>query len=211
METHHGYLAAFDLDGTLLKKNSSYLFCQYLAKNKVFSRLDLHYCTLLYLRHCYLGLTLMQLHTSVFNRLFRGQPITLLNSWLERFLSENLESMWYEPACLRLKELQRQNVECMILSNAPNFIATAIGKRLGIDAVFATDYQSNDRGELSHLAFLMDGEAKSKKILERGQKTVAFSDSLLDLPFLEAAKIRVAVNPKADLRRYAKKQGWEIL
>jgi len=58
----------------------------------------------------------------------------------------------------------------------------------------------------------LDGTLKAEIIARfDSQKTIAFSDSYLDLPFLLRAHIAVAVNPKGKLKKIAKQQRWEIL
>jgi len=209
---HPFSVAAFDLDGTLLKKNGSFAFCRFLCKKGLLSRLDLAICALIYLRHCYFGLSLHDLHQQVFDRFFRGVSQAHLQIWIEPFLSEQLNTLWYSPALLRLKALQQEGIECIIFSNSPRFLVQAIARKIGVEKVFATEYQINDKGELIGIATLMDGLQKAKILQQIASKTtMALSDSPLDLPFLEAAKMCVAVNPKRALRKIAQKKGWEIL
>jgi len=204
-------LAAFDLDGTLLKKNSSFAFCRYLLKERFFSRSDFIFCMYAYMRHCYFGFSLWELHQLVFERFFRGKTIATFQPFLVRFLNTKFDDLLYQPALLRLKSFQKQEMECILLSSSPYFLVHAIAQKIGIEKVFATEYEVDKRGELISITSLMDGMQKEKIVRKMHLKTIAFSDSHLDLPFLESAYRAVVVNPKRTLKKIAKKRGWEIL
>jgi HAD superfamily hydrolase (TIGR01490 family) len=205
-------IAVFDLDGTLLKKNSSFAFCRFLCKQGFISHRDLTFCSYIYLRHCYFGLSLWDLHALTFDRLFRGVSLASLQAFIRAFTAEHLEALWYQPALSRLKSIQQEGADCVILSNSPRFLVAEIAKKINIESVYATEYHINDSAKLTSLASLMDGSKKASLMQQWVKKrTIAFSDSPLDLPFLEAATIKVAVNPKRALKKIAKARGWEIL
>lgn len=205
-------IAAFDLDGTLVKKNSCLAFCFFLCEKGFLSYLDLAHVSQLYLRHCYLGLSLLDLHNLAFQRLFLGRSLDTLRPFVEMFLEQKLDGLWYHPALIRLRHLQKMGFESMILSNSPLFLVKPIAEKMGIDRVFATEYGSDALGKLSGVSSLMDGQKKADTLAQlSGRKIVAFSDSHLDLEFLRAAHVAVAVNPKYRLKKIALKQGWEVL
>lgn len=205
-------IAAFDLDGTLLRKNCSFAFCRFLCERGVFSKLDLIYCSCIYVRHLYGGLSLWQLHHLIFKRLFYGKSIETLSPFLEEFLNERLEALWYSPAVSRLQQMRQSGFESMILSNSPHFLVEPIAQRIGIERVYASVYKSDALGRLSGIGSMMDGAKKAAIITSlSSQNIVAFSDSHLDLSFLQAAHVAVAVNPKYPLKKIAHRQGWEIL
>jgi HAD superfamily phosphoserine phosphatase-like hydrolase len=205
-------IAAFDLDGTLLKKNGSFVFFRFLCERGIFSKLDLFYCSCIYLRHLYGGLSLWQLHHLIFRRLFYGKSVEMLTPYLNEFLDERLEKLWYPPAIERLEEMRNKGCESMVLSNSPHFLVIPIAKKLGIEKVYASIYKSDLSGRLSGIGSMMDGSKKAAILASlSSQKIIAFSDSHLDLSFLQAADVAVAVNPKSSLRKIAHRQGWEIL
>lgn len=165
-----------------------------------------------YARHRYFGLPFWDLHSLIFERSFRGCPADSLTPYVNEFLATRLDNLWYIPAVLRLQRMRRRGFDCMILSNSPRFFVDHIAKQLGVDKVYATEYAIDAEGKFAQLTLLMDGECKKQQILSlTSKKTVAFSDSHHDIPFLEAAHIAVAVNPQPRLRKFAQSQGWEIL
>jgi len=205
-------IAAFDLDGTLLKRNSSFLFCRFLRKKKVLSRLDLLFCTLTYIRHLCFGLSLKDVHQTIFNHLFKGRNVNKLIPYVNIFIKKQLDEQWYQPALVRLRALKKRGARIMVLSNSPRFIVEPIARLIGVEDVLATEYSQTEEGRLIEMTHLMDGTSKGAVLRQiLGKKIVAFSDTLHDLPFLESAHIAVAVNPNRSLKRVAKLRGWEIL
>jgi HAD superfamily phosphoserine phosphatase-like hydrolase len=205
-------IAAFDLDGTLLKQNGSLAFCDFLCEKGFLSKRDMLYYAFTYARHMFFGLPFWDLHCLIFEQSFRGCSPASLQPYLTQFLDEKLENLWYAPAILRLERMRKRGFECMILSNSPSFFVSQVAKKLGVEKVFATEYQVDAEGKFSQLTLLMDGERKKQELLSMDSKNiVAFSDSHHDLPFLEVANIPVAVNPRRRLRQVARNRGWEIL
>jgi HAD superfamily phosphoserine phosphatase-like hydrolase len=205
-------IAAFDLDGTLLNKNSSLVFCNYLCDKGLIKKRDLYFCFYIYLRHIYGSLPLLDLHGFIFKRLFQQQPSERLNMLVDSFLIEKLKELWYFPALFRLRRLQQKGFKCLILSNSPSFLVRPIAEKIGVDAVYSTEYKSDEMGRLTGIDLVMDGAKKAEIIAGiPSEKTMAFSDSHFDLSFLQTAHVAVAVNPKYRLKKIAIREGWEIL
>lgn len=194
----------------MLKKNGSFAFCRFLCQKGLVARSDFYYCALIYLRHRYLALSLWDLHNLIFRRLFFGVELERLALLVEEFLDYRLSHLWYAPAVARARSYQNAGVDCWILSNSPSFLVAPIARRLGIEKVFSTEYQCNEKGELVAISLLMDGPKKAG-IIACKNPTVAYSDSHLDFAFLDQADRAVAVKPNGKLRKIAKKRGWEIL
>lgn len=205
-------VAVFDLDGTLLKNNSSFAFCIYLYKKKIFSFSDFMVVASTYLLHKYFRFSLLWLHAKVFCRLFKGKDFDFFNQHFFSFLAENLDKDTYQPALKKLAEEKASGADIWIFSSSPAFIVSEIAKRLGIEKSYATVYLLDDQGKFKGISKLVDGQAKALKLseLENNSSTV-YSDSTLDLPLFEKAEKKVAVNPERSLKKIAKKYGWEII
>lgn len=131
--------------------------------------------------------------------------------YIDSFLDKYLDQLLYLPAIQRLRE--RLNVgEVVLLSNSPHFLVQKISKRLGISNIRATEYRVDDKGLLCDIGLLMDGKAKAEclKNFPFSEKE-AYTDSILDLPFLESATIKIAVRPDRKLAKLAHQNGWEKL
>lgn len=211
-------LHAFDLDGTLLMKNSSFAFSLYLYRKKVFRLADFLFCCSCYFQHRVFKRSLFWLHNCIFKRLFQGKKIALFEEHLNDFLNEYLSKMTYLPAMLRLQEAQKRSYTTLILSTSPIFLVEKIAKRLHVENYYATSYVIGENGVMQELKLVVDGVKKAhylnqyrKKYCASETECVAYSDSSLDFAFLKSANFQVAVRPDRKLRRYAKCQGWEIL
>jgi len=93
------------------------------------------------------------------------------------------------------------------LCGAPTRSSGVIGTRAKIVAGRYT-------GELEFYAY---GESKAEEIRSLAERigldlegSYAYTDSITDLPMLEAVGHPVAVNPDRDLRREAESRGWDI-
>lgn len=201
-------IAVFDLDGTLIQHNSSFSFCRYLHRKGLLTNLDLFYCSTLYARHVLFGLSVWDLHTRAFNRLFKGKWIKDFSPFITPFIQT---LSWYEPALERLNRLRVEGAQIHIFSNSPFFLVKPIAAEIGVDNVVATDYKIDKAGRLWNIATFVDGEKKSQMLQRLGKETIAFSDSHHDLPFLESASHAVAVAPTKPLLKIAHQRNWEIL
>lgn len=209
-------VVGFDLDGTLIKKNSCFAFSIYLLRKRVFSIRDFIYITVYYARHKFLGCSLKKLHQKLFERLFLGKELHLFETHLQEFITEFLETNLYPPALTHLRFHQERKNPVAIFSNSPNFLVQAIANRLDIGEVFATKYLVDQQGCLSEIAHVLDGEGKAMLLKEfainmQGSETIAFSDSALDLAFLQSAERAICVQPSRGLKKIAKKKKWHII
>lgn len=205
-------VAAFDLDGTLLYCNSSLRFCFFLASRSALSLSDLLFCLVQYTRHRFFRLPLLTLHESVFRRLFKGKKVEALHVHVSDFLSQQIPHFYYLPALNTLKTLQKSGVRIMILSSSPRFIVEPIAHLLGVNEVLATDYRVDDAGALHSIDSLVDGEKKARFLHSlEGSFRMAFSDSLVDLAFLESADHATVVRGRGRLKKIARKRGWDFI
>lgn len=106
----------------------------------------------------------------------------------------------------------------VIVSSAPFEVVGPLGEFLGADEVIATRAEIDDDGNYTgELAFYAYGPFKSEAIREIAMRedidlsaSYAYSDSVTDLPMLEAVGHPVAVNPDKDLAREARERDWEV-
>lgn len=161
-------------------------------------------------------MTLKELHYCVFKKLLKGIRIQTLLMYVESFVDEELERLLYVPALERLKWAQHQGQFTMILSNSPDFLVGSVSKKLKVDDWKSSEYTVDSEQKLSQISLILQGEDKAlwvQKICRylgiEKQEVTAYSDSYLDLPFLESAGIPVVVNPDNKLKKISKEKNWE--
>ncbi len=107
--------------------------------------------------------------------------------------------------------------DIIVVSASGHEVVDPIAELLGADIVIATQMVITDGQYTGDVAFYAFGEAKATKMRElaadRGYDLAdcyAYSDSITDLPMLEAVGHPTAVNPDRALRREAERRGWPI-
>lgn len=208
--------SAFDLDKTLFSKNSSFEFCKYLYASRFFSVFFVIRSVFYYIWHLYFGLTLEQLHRKVFKKLLRGIDIKTLSSHVSSFLEQEMENLLYFPALERLRLAQHEGHFTMILSNSPSFLVGEIASRLQVDDWKASEYSIDKDQRLCHISHILHGKDKAFWVRKMSSllgtsegEVTAYSDSHLDLPFLESAGVPIVVNPDSRLKKISKEKNWE--
>ena len=106
----------------------------------------------------------------------------------------------------------------VLVSAGPEELVEPIGARLGVDTVIASRVALDERGRYSgSLERYAYGPAKAELVRDLArregidlERSWAYSDSITDLPMLEAVGHPVAVNPDRALRRVALLRGWEV-
>lgn len=211
-------LSVFDLDGTLIRGNSSFRFCFYLIQKRVLPRSAMVYAAWNYLCHSYGNRSLVDLHKKVFDKLLKGIKVSSLEEHVEPFLQTLFAKFCYGPAIESLRCAQHLGHYTLILSNAPSFLVKSVAKYFKVDGWHATEYAVDNDNKLCHISSIMQGEDKAACVTalteERGwdmAAVTAYSDSHLDLPLLKAAGVAVAVNPDSALRKVSKRLNWKIL
>lgn len=211
-------LTVFDLDHTLLTVNSSFYFGSFLYRQKFFSFWKLPGCLIDYARHKWLGMSIHDLHTKIFKRLFIGRALSDVERHVNIFLKQSLDNLLYSPIVQRLLEAQHRGDDVLILSSSPDFLVKDIARRLHVSHWKATMYQTDEKGRLTAISHVMDGEDKAnyiKELVDRKQflrsAITVYSDSYLDLPILKMAGQAIGVGPDSHLKRVCLQNGWEIL
>jgi HAD superfamily hydrolase (TIGR01490 family) len=133
-------------------------------------------------------------------------------------LTEVIEPIVYDEALELMREHQRAGRTVFIVSASPEEIVEPLGSYLGVDGVIATRSRVDDEGRYTgEVEFYSYGPLKAeamREVAERNgidlQDSYAYSDSITDLPMLEAVGRPVVVNPDRDLARIARERQWEI-
>jgi len=151
--------------------------------------------------------------------LTKGHSVEELQGLIDQVYRDEIKPRLWPRSLERLKHHLEQGHEVWLVSAAPVELAQAIADDLGATGALGTIVGHDGNvltGEL--VGAPLHGKAKRRAIKalakERGislRKSWAYSDSVNDLPMLSAVGNQVAVNPDAQLRRYAVAAGWEIL
>lgn len=209
-------IAFFDVDHTLLRGSSARHFLLGGIRRGLFPLSSLWYMPRFYLRF-WLG------------RLEAGRP-----AWefplLRGLARQKLEALAHDtfPAMRRnlrpgsaalVARLRAEGWRVVMATTSLDLIVAPLARHLGITEVLASRLEFSD-GEATgrFLGLPLLKEEKKRRVLEylsargkRPENCSFYSDSILDLPLLEAVGQPVAVNPDARLARLARRRGWRIL
>lgn len=220
-------IAAFDLDGTLLRGQSGTLILKYLVRKRLVTPRTFFRCTWWGIRY---KLHLYKLHLP-----FRQNEVReTIFSDLRRFSAEEIHQIMedfhnevmtprYKPA--GLDELRRHidaGEHVVLISATFDQVAQVAREHLGCEAALATRMERDGEGHFTGFVEgdTTEGPEKVRRIRlwadetfgEGGWELVhAFGDHHSDLPMLELALHPHAVDPGPTLRREAREREWEIL
>jgi HAD superfamily hydrolase (TIGR01490 family) len=211
--------AFFDLDKTVVSKSSS------LALSRPFYRAGLVTRSQL-LRGAYAQLIYLMIGADE-KRMERAKDgmLALTKGWdkeeVETIVREALEEVVdpyiYQEALDLIALHKALGRKVYIVSSSPEGVVRPLAERLGADDVIATRAEVVDGKFTGKLEFYAYREKKAEALreVERNEgvdlsNSYAYSDSITDVPMLEAVGNPVAVNPDRELRKIAQQRGWKI-
>jgi HAD superfamily hydrolase (TIGR01490 family) len=211
--------AFFDLDKTVISKSSSLALTRPMYRAGLVSRSQLlrgAYAQLVYLMVGADEKRMDQLKDAMAN-LTRGWDREQVEQVIREALTDLVDPYIYLEA-LDLMELHRARGRTVfIVSSSPEEVVRPLAEHLGEVEVIATRAEVVEGRYTGQLEFYCYGENKATAIREIAERegidlseSYAYSDSMTDMPMLEAVGYPVAVNPDRELRREAENRGWQI-
>jgi HAD superfamily hydrolase (TIGR01490 family) len=212
--------AFFDLDKTLIARSSTLAFGRPFYQHGLLSRADMLRGAVAQLRYRLSGADHRQMEK------LRAQACAACQGWpadrvteiVSRYLKDLILPYVYAEAMALLSEHRSAGQDVIIVSTSGQEVVAPIGALLGAESVIATRMRianGHYTGEMECYAY---GEEKAVQVrrlaAERGYSlpgSYAYSDSVTDLPLLEAVGYPRVVNPDRALRRIATVRGWPVL
>ncbi|WP_366519099.1 HAD family hydrolase [Natronocella acetinitrilica] len=212
-------LAIFDLDNTLLKGDSDYLWGQFLVDRGLVDR-DAHEAAN---RRFYEEYAAGTLDIERYLR-FALAPLTRfdaaqLHDWRREFVQDYISPIILPAGRERLDEHAARGDTTMIITATNAFITDPIAELFGVDHLLATRPERIDgryTGDWVGTPTFREGKVRALDEWLRDQgrgldQSWFYSDSHNDLPLLERVPNPVAVDPDERLRRVAGERNWPIL
>lgn len=213
-------VAFFDLDKTIIAKSSTLAFARPLHRAGLLRRRTLLRAATAQAAYRMAGADqekLDQLRDRLVS-LTKGIEAARIRELVEETIEEVLTPLVYEEALDLMDEHRLAGREVVIMSISPEEVARPLAAHLGVDHVIATRATVDEEGcYAGELAFYASGTAKAEAIRRLAgewridlDRCYAYSDSVTDLPMLEAVGHPVAVNPDRALREVATERGWPV-
>jgi HAD superfamily hydrolase (TIGR01490 family) len=212
--------AFFDLDKTIIAGSSALAFSRPFRRQGLISRraaLRSVYAQLLLLLSGADADTMDLLRRRI-TALCTGWEVAQINAIVAETLHEIVEPLVYAEATALIAEHRAEGDEIVVLSASGLEVVAPIAALVGADRCLATRMGVADGRYTGVIEYYCYGEEKAQAArdiaVERGYRLEdcrAYSDSITDLPLLEAVGHPTAVNPDRALRREAEQRGWPIL
>lgn len=215
-----GAAAFFDLDKTIIAGSSALAFSRPFRRRGLISRGAA-------LRSAYAQLLLvvsgadadaMDLLRRRLAALCTGWEVAQIRAIVAETLHEIVEPLVYVEATKLIAEHRAGGDEIVVLSASGLEVVEPIAALVGADRCLATRMGVADGRYTGVIEYYCYGEAKAQAArdiaTDRGyrlQDCRAYSDSITDLPLLEAVGHPTVVNPDRALRREAEQRGWPVL
>jgi HAD superfamily hydrolase (TIGR01490 family) len=216
----HGSAAFFDLDKTIIARSSALAFGKPFRAGGLINRraaLKAAYAQLVYL---VAGADEDQMNRmrDYVTEMCTGWDVQQVKEIVAETLFDIVDPLIYAEAADLIEEHKTAGREVVIVSSSGEEVVGPIGALVGADRVIATRMVVEDgryTGEVEYYAY---GPAKAAAMRELAEAAgydladcYAYSDSVTDLPMLEAVGHPTAVNPDRGLRRAAREHDWPVL
>jgi HAD superfamily hydrolase (TIGR01490 family) len=212
--------AFFDLDKTIIARSSALAFSRPFYRGGLINRRSV-------LRSAYGQFVFlvggadheqMERMREYMSALVVGWPVATVRDIVAETLHTIVDPIVYEEAVRLIEEHHLAGRDVVIVSSSGEEMVGPIGQMLGADRALGTRMQVEDGRYTGVIETYLYGDGKAAAIAELAEqegydlsRSFAYSDSVTDLPMLEAVGHPYAVNPDRALRREAATRGWPVL
>jgi len=212
-------LVIFDLDNTILNGDSDYAMINYLVHTQALDE-SAGKQNQIFIEDYQRGELDFDAYTTFALSAYIGMTRSEINEYMLPFVAKVIEPM-INTLALKIIHDHGDRGDTILLASATNeLIVQPIAKRLDIQNVIGTQVKFiNDKCTGEYISPSALGEGKLQLVQQWMQKNnfddfsgaTFYSDSINDLPLLEAVDFPKAVNPDAMLEKISLERGWEII
>jgi HAD superfamily hydrolase (TIGR01490 family) len=211
-------VALFDMDRTLVRKNTAQLYVRYQRRKGEASLLD-SLRVAWWVAQYTVGIVDAERVAVKVLRSLQGQAEKTMAARCDDWFRSDVIHHVGEEARRTVAKHRDSGDVCAIVTGAWRYSADPLARELEIPHVIATELERDDEGRFTgkHIQPLCYGhgkiarsEALAKSHGYSLRDATFYSDSISDLPLLEAVGTPVAVNPDPRLLRVAKDRGWRV-
>ena len=212
--------AFFDLDKTIIARSSTLAFSRSFYQGGLINRravLRSAYAQFVYLvggaDH-----DQMERMRAYLSSMCTGWDVQQVKDIVAETLHRLIDPIIYDEAATLIEEHHLAGRDVVIVSSSSAEVVEPIGEMLGADRVVATRMVVEDGKYTGEIEFYAYAENKAAAIRELAEQegydlagSYAYSDSVTDVPMLEAVGHPFTVNPDRALRREAVARDWPVL
>lgn len=212
--------AFFDLDKTVIAKSSTLAFSRPFFQEGLINRravLKSAYAQFVFMLAGADADQMDRMRAHI-TSLCTGWDVEQVNAIVEETLHDIVDPLVYKEATQLIAEHKEQGHDIVVLSASGEEVVAPIAKLLGATHSAGTRMVVTDgryTGEVEFYCSAGNKAAAARDLAERYGYDLrdchAYSDSVTDLPLLEAVGHPTVVNPDRGLRRHAAQRGWPSL
>ena len=210
--------ALFDIDGTLLARNTAPLYMNHLRRTGQARRRDVAR-TLYYLFWYKLGLLDVRSALEVSMAFVRGRDEAALAADCVEWYRDTVRPYVFPSMAALVAAHREAGHLTVILTSATRYLAEPLGADLGIGHFLVTELVVRDgrfTGQVIEPVCYGRGKAywAERFAAEHGvdlTRSYFYTDSITDLPVLDRVGHPRVVHPDPRLRRLAQRRGWQVL
>ncbi len=210
--------ALFDIDGTLLGRNTAPLYMSHLRRTGQARRRDVAR-TLYYLFWYKLGLLDVRRALEVSMEFVRGRDEAAMMADCVGWYREAVRPWVFPGMAARVAAHRREGHVLALLTSATRYLAEPLGADLGIEHLLVTQLVVRNglfTGEVIQPVCYGRGKVHwaERFAAEQGidlRASYFYTDSITDLPVLDRVGHPRVVHPDPRLRRLAQRRGWPVL
>jgi HAD superfamily hydrolase (TIGR01490 family) len=212
--------AFFDLDKTVIAKSSTLAYAKPFYRGGLINRRTV-------LRSAYAQFVFLaggadhdqiERMRAYLSAMCTGWDVQQVKDIVAETLHDLIDPMVYAEAAELIEDHHEAGRDVVIVSTSGAEVVEPIGEMLGADQVVATQMEIVDGRYTGEIGSYVYGPAKAEAVrrlaVSEGYdlaRSFAYSDSVTDLPMLEAVGHPCAVNPDRALRKAAIERGWPVL
>lgn len=211
-------LALFDMDRTLLEKETATLYVKHQREIGEAGMRDL-LRTLGWVAQYTLGVIDANKVAERALRSYEGTPEIAMSIRCDDWFRRSVERFVADAGRRAVAEHASRGDECAIVTGATLYVARPLARLLSIPFVVSSELEIDDAGcftgrPVHPLCFGRGKLERAERFAKARGKSlddaIFYSDSLTDLPLLERVGEPVCVNPDPRLARVAKRRGWRV-
>lgn len=211
--------AFFDLDKTIVARSSPLALGRSFFKEGLISRSALMKSLYAQLMFQLMGADeeKMERMRTEAAKLTAGWEQEKVRSVVQEVLEEVMSPLIYAEALELMHDHREAGRLICIVSSSPEEVVEPLAQMLTVDRYIASKPRIEDGLYTGELDFYAYGPHKAEAMKELAEelsidleRSFAYSDSVTDLPMLEAVGHPVVVNPDKGLRRLAAENGWDV-
>ncbi len=212
-------LAIFDLDNTLLNGDSDHAWGEFLCAQGIVDATEYKEANDRFYQQYKNGTMDIFEFLEFALRPLAQHSTQQLERWHDLFMQQCIEPMML-PKALKLLADHRARGDFLLIITATNhFVTSPIARKLGVDALLATDPEMDAgryTGKVAGTPCFREGKVERlQHWLQHNSHTLQgsyfYSDSQNDLPLLELVENPVAVDADDILTRTATERGWPVI